>query len=183
VALLPLNDAFWRWFGRSVVRDGDRPLRVFHLTNVNFDRFKIGVKRTSKRKHVSGPALWFAPKPELASAAHNVRDDSPGAQMVPVYLRIENALEIPPLGENVAHLKANGLPFHSYYLTEADVARCKELGIDGIIQLDKNAEAEAYVVFSPGQVKSVFNSGTWSRSSHALLDDSPRGCRWCSPRV
>ena len=185
-----LNAAFKRWFAGSKVVDGDgKPLVCYHMTPGDFDRFKVGLKKTSKGHHVSGPAIWFAPDPEHTSAAHHThatqmtggaglpRWDGEqgwgyrvGTNVMPCYLRVVNPLEIWPGDVGADARKAAGLPRSSYYLLDADVRNMQAMNIDGVFTYADDLTIREIVIFSPAQAKSVFNPGTWSRASHALLD-------------
>lgn len=188
-----LNAAFRRWFAGSKVVDGDgKPLVCYHMTPGDFDRFKIGVAKTSKGHHVSGPAIWFAPNPELTHAAHHTHASSresgrlrwdgtdewgyrAGTNVMPCYLRVVNPLEIWPDDDMRRARKSAGLPGASVYLLESEIRAMRAMNIDGIITYGdpfnpEDLSIREIVIFSPMQAKSIFNRGTWSRRSSGLLD-------------
>ncbi len=79
--------AFWRWFGESkVVDEFGRPRVVYHGTNVDLAEFR--------------PGSWFAASPALANefvaggSMNAGNRPGPGSGMYPVYLRIENPLDV-----------------------------------------------------------------------------------------
>lgn len=87
------NENFWKWFGNSKVVDGrGNPLKVFHGTTTDFSQF-------------NGPMMYFAAKStyanQFASNDYLQRQSNyngPRPSIMPVYLRIENPLDITELG-------------------------------------------------------------------------------------
>lgn len=150
-----MNAVFWRWFGASKVVDkAGRPLRMYHGTTATFSTFALDASRRG--------GFWFAADPEMAavwatkSAAPGDYDAATaGAQILPVYLRIERPLE-----------------GWSYALAGGDIVRAlaEDTAHDGFIV--RNADTGAIymaVVRRPEQIKSALNRGTWSSTDPDIL--------------
>ena len=160
-----------KWFGSSkIVNDDGTPMVVYHATNADFDTFKVQNPGWSN-------AHWFGPNPDGLPVAHQRRgsaaaidpatgDGYPaGHSVMPVFLRMEN----PQIREGSSGLAA--------VLDEADVAKLKAEGYDGIIWKKENAPPE-YIVFDANQIKSATgNSGAYSLDNDSILAsrlDAPR---------
>ena len=139
------NAAFRRWFGDSKVVDEDgEPLVVYHGSDEDFSSFRnmpTGIYFTSSIEEAG----------EYAKAKIGREEDLDRVKVYPVYLRIEN----PYTPEDTADL----LCFDAEHLSSK--------GHDGVIgSMLSNLEGGEviyYAVFSPSQIKSVHNQGTWSR--------------------
>ena len=139
------NAAFKKWFGRSrVVDENGEPLVVYHGSDEDFSSFRnmpTGIYFTSSIEEAG----------EYAKAKIGREEDLDRVKVYPVYLRIEN----PYTPEDTADL----LCFDAEHLSSK--------GHDGVIgSMLSNLEGGEviyYAVFSPSQIKSVHNQGTWSR--------------------
>lgn len=156
--------AFEAWFGSSeIVDERGAPLPAFHGTAADitaFDRRRLGeVTETSDAKL----GFWFAGNPDRANLAAEdaqaVTADDSGANVLPVFLRMER-------------------PYHEYgsvYETLSDpeasartIRRARRAGHDGVIFYNGEGGTN-FVVFEADQIKSAIgNVGTFSRSSADL---------------
>lgn len=174
---------FTAWFGASQMLDEhQQPLRLFHGTRVDFDEFRNG-------QWLAG--LFFTPDP--AYAGEMAKDDepiySPGAVVLPVYLRMTHPLDLTQGLDTLtlARLQAAGLPLDSLgWIDDPKSEHCMafdksaggtefidvvaKAGFDGVI-FNENESSIAYAVFSPTQLKSAIgNSGLYVIGSASLTD-------------
>jgi len=144
---IELNDNFYKWFGDSKVVDEEgKPLVVYHGSATE----GIEIFDTNKQKQgQAGRGFYFTPNPDRANTYINLqqkRGDGWGRQVYSVYLTMQNPYiferkDIPMSGVNQDTMK--------------------NLGYDGVIITDGGVETE-YTVFSPTQIKSINNEGTWN---------------------
>jgi hypothetical protein len=162
--------ALKRWFGASVVVDETgAPLVVYHGTRQDFEAFDMeAVRATGERDE----AFFFSNSPSLASdyAQPSFDRAASGAQVMPVYLKMENPIQIeqPSWGSRGENAEI---------ITEA-----KAKGHDGVIftftaeKAPDGGPLKEFVVFAPAQVKSAIgNRGSFDpsdpRISHAMRED------------
>jgi hypothetical protein len=174
------EENFKRWFGNSKVVDGSgKPLVVYHGSQGNIKHFRK-----------SGAGIFFAERPGAASAYaigqnHNNETVPRGANVLPVYLSLQNPLIIDDNWLNNFARRADPDPYkrgHDFrddfvdsetYARESVFREAKRLGHDGLILTadmlpDEDmsgdwSEQIAYVVFSPTQIKSATgNSGEFN---------------------
>ena len=166
----PQTEAFKRWFGDSkVVDENGEPLVVYHATTGNFTTFKPGGNDPT----LSGPAMWFTDSKESQPAMHNIalrgKRYREGANVMPVYLRMERPLVIDDktsLDWARAVFADGSLEFPQLIAPKwvEDVTRGDEY--DGIIfdgpALGWKDSVREYIVFRPEQIKSATgNVGTF----------------------
>ena len=181
---------FKNWFGDSkVVDENGRPLVVYHGTNSEFDTFDR--RKANKIDHgFFGAGFYFAKTPQSGKAmARNANID------MPLYIKMNNpfyfnmgntALIIDKIkkeykvyaenyNKNVASYEQidtdadidesffdrNGNINGSYNHAARFTSLLQDIGYDGVIVNN----GEEYVAFSPNQIKSVYNRGTWSAAS------------------
>jgi hypothetical protein len=158
---------FKQWFGDSKVLDGEgNPQVVYHGTAKSFDQFDLS-KAGAGRGAAGEKALFFSRNPETAdhSAAVMGAGDAGGAQVLPVYLRVENPF--------ISKMK--------YYDSEKmakEIAKAKKLGHDGIEfpNLNTKGESGTIAAFSPEQVKSAIgNRGTFDATDANILHQGEPG--------
>lgn len=167
------SEPFKQWFGKSaVVDDSGAPLVVYHGTTEDFSEFRQGPM---------GFGIYFTPDPDIARiyATGTMQEGSPeetmeitggpeGAKTIPVYLRMENPLVI-TASEYLMGQTEDGTLL-------ADQERLIRSGWDGIrVKGDPEMgddlfAQDNYIVFDPTQIKSVFNRGTFDRSSPNILE-------------
>jgi hypothetical protein len=184
--------AFYRWFGDSkVVDEQGRPLVVYHGTNVDFAHFNEGAAGSSWDAGKLGKGFYFSTDPRLAgsyamNARAKTREDA--AHIMPVYLRVENPLEIGPLdwkaGENLwdklrdfseqAGIKIDPVsdpdsnqPNPAWSEPFRDALR--RFGYDGV-RLNFGDGHQELVAFDPEQIKSATgNSGAFDPSNPSIV--------------
>lgn len=174
----PQSDAFKAWFGDSKVVDADgNPLVVYHGTAIDgstmftpagqlparaFDRFDPEMLGSVTDASDARAGFWFSAGRDRAdAAAADAKADRGGSSYVyEVYLSIENPLVL----EDVRDYTPQEV---------ADIAAdAKAEGRDGIIfSIGEMGEAD-YLVFSPEQIKSVNNRGTWDAGDPRMLFQS-----------
>ena len=147
---------FYEWFGDSkAVNEKGEPINLYHGTRFDFSAFD-GTKPIflSDNRDV---AVWFAIYGK-GNSAGNIKT---------VYAKLENPLVIDAKGNMFGDIDFEGYRFNAE--TIASIA--KERGYDGlIINNVKEAGSEEilsndYVAFSPNQIKSTSNRGTFSKAS------------------
>lgn len=151
------NAAFRRWFADSkVVDENGEPLVVYHGTEAVpfFSEF-----------HRKDYGNYFSSSRAVAKRY--------GFNVEEFYLRIENPLHIDGKGRTWKQLSV-----------ESFIEDARRAGHDGIIVTDfcdvpafdvhGREFAATYVVFSPRQVKSVLNRGTWSRKDPGIFRNPGR---------
>ena len=140
---------FKAWFGDSKVVDAaGKPLVVYHGTTAleDFSEFEGG---------------WFVSSGEHASQYAGPKE---GGRVYPVYLNIQN-----PVDPNVASREAELAG-----VSDADYTAWVREKYDGFILRKKGMEGVIYVPFSPTQIKSVFNRGTFDPNDPNILNQSTR---------
>lgn len=148
------SEAFKRWFGKSQVttlgQGYGEPLKVYHGTDFNFNVFEM-------RGGVDFPdAAYFSSKKSVAKSYTN------NDNIMEVYLKIENPYVVDAEGQSYND-------FYDHLVSDMDYAIHNEH--DGVIIRNirddwgqkgrGGAKADTYVVFSPEQIKSVHNNGSF----------------------
>lgn len=149
-----LNDAFWEWFaGSKVVDKNGNPLVVYHGTKAD----NIEVFKPSKIDKFEG--IYFTDSFEVASTYA-------WAKPMACYLNIKNPLIVDAKGESYWG-KARGtiVDALSNAIGKYDGVIIKNID-DDAIQDGEGEIATTYIVFSPNQIKSIDNKGTWSTSNN-----------------
>ena len=182
--------AFKRWFGDSKVVDADgQPLVVYHGTNSDFSAFDDTASgANSGNRGFLGRGFYFSSSPQSASMYAGVTRPqgtdtwrrADGGNVIPVYLSLQNPLEISERGLSKEAADAlNSVPVAGFKFFEGDrsvdgdlaiaVEQSPELpdtirsaltalGYDGVV-LDGGREI---VAFRPEQIKSATgNEGTF----------------------
>lgn len=184
----PDTPAFKRWFGESKVVDGNgAPLVVYHGAQSNISAFK------------DGRPIWFADNPKLSALYAR---GSSGKQHA-VFLRIERPLDLTSIdvkskvsAEDLASLAGSpqmatrlarsleidrDRKFTAWQLVNSEEFRdaAAKAGFDGVIQNEGSGErsGRTYGAFSPGQIKSVDNNGTFDPND-ARIDYKSTPAGW-----
>ena len=179
------SQAFRDWFGESKVVDADgNPLVVYHGTNQSFNEFDNAKTGTNDL------GLWG--KGHYLSAvvrgpnSYALRQGN-GANVIPAYVSIKNPLLL-ETGEDLITRLPDGTNFKDLIGPNLDGSKIKKIaeenGNDGVIQLKPDGLIGDIVAFSPTQIKSVYNQGTYDphnvyiEGPAALLDmEVPEGAR------
>jgi hypothetical protein len=163
--------AFKEWFGDSKVVDAEgKPLVVYHGTAEDFVAFQDFTGGQD--------GIYFSANPSVASEYAEFRSDAvdntdyvgaPGGSVMPTYLAIQNPLVV------------TDIPWFEADAYQEAIDRAKDEGRDGVIFRNvedgpegRTVPADTYVVFSPNQIKSVFNRGTFDSSDPRIMYQLPR---------
>ena len=187
-----INPAFWQWFGNSeVIDDSGNPLPVYHGSTGNINKFDL-----RGRSRTGGKAYFFSTDSNFASAYASKGGDESGS-VYPVYLRIVNPFhytntthlktlerEVESFLKHEKETKPYGKAEDFYPFTKSKIFdsiaqgkwnaiehpiiidALKKSGFDGAIMYE--GQIRNFMVFSPRQIKSVFNRGTWSPSTSEI---------------
>ena len=188
-----LNDAFWKWFGKSKLIENGQPMIFYHRTNAVFDTFD---------KDFGSPLLadgfYFSTKPLSEWYGKNIME---------VYLKMEN----PYIIEDMQNLNSVAKFVEDFSLLTEDIKttlqnysdeyrsnpnisfdgkaalrrvvkwhlndqtkyvteRLQKKHYDGLIIKNSDGQDgikyDEYIVFSPNQIKSINNKGMWSNSDN-----------------
>ena len=179
---------FKDWFKDSKVVDTDgKPLVVYHGTLQEFKSFSSGAAIRTKGGR-SG-AYYFAADPAQASAYAGTAEGrqydeatksylpvsygiEEGGNVVPAYLSLQNPLIVD--AENRVYSSVENEAFATAQKQGNDGIIFKNMGDSPGAQGSLRAYVgDVYVAFNPGQIKSVFNDGTYGSNSgisHSLHD-------------
>jgi hypothetical protein len=166
--------AFKRWFKDSKVVDAKgSPLVVYHGTQELDDYTEA---EGGAFAQFTGRPNWFAVEPYTASGYAKAT-----GTMYPVYLSIKNPLRLnfdmngdagpaieaaKRLGVDVSGFDEN-TPAYDIVRSEQFVDAAEAKGYDGIEA--NEGDYKTYGSFSPDQIKSVFNEGTFDKSNVDIL--------------
>lgn len=164
---------FYEWFGDSKVVDADgRPLVVRHTTNAKFDTFdKSKIGQYSGNYGFYGAGFYFAPTTDTHYA------DFGNIQMY-VYLKMENPFMITPETNynEIKEYTGNDRAYDKYQDWRENIENTiagfemdfsenlEDAGYDGVWFKENDSNVEI-VAFSPNQIKSTSNRGTFSKAS------------------
>jgi len=156
---LKLNQNFKTWFGNSKVVDANgKPLVVYHGTNQDFGEFSHDSLGSENDYGFMGAGFYFMNDPEWGSGyAEIAGEKTGGANVLPVYLKMENPLEIRSYEELPVVPKTKTDTVSGVYDKEEALELTnilKQKGHDGVILHAKHG-VEEYVVFEPTQIKSA----------------------------
>lgn len=162
-ALQTKTPEFKKWFRRSKVVRGGKPLLVYHGTNADFKKFDPNLGR----KWASKVGFWFCDDSDFAEMF--------GDSIMPVYIRLEKPFVITQEVFN---------DWRSEYARKEDwwIAEKKKWissGHDGLF-IEPSTEvfgkltvrnAGVYAVFHPTQIKSaIANSGKFNPNSNNIME-------------
>lgn len=170
------SPAFGRWFGdsKTVDENGD-PLVLYHGTAFSFSAFTKG-----EAKHIDLPGYYFTPDPAVAdnfsasASRKEIRDAEgyiagyDGANTVPVYLSLKNPAEIRLTDRETGKMTGSNE-------VRDMLERAQAAGHDGAIitgWADGSGKVQ-YVAFSPTQIKSIYNRGTWDAQDPRISFSAP----------
>jgi hypothetical protein len=161
---------FQRWFGASkVVDEAGQPLRVYHGTASNIEKFDI--EGTSGVNFSKGEGfVFFTDKPDAypssaSDYAISAAGKHSGANIVPAFVRLENPLMV----------SADGYynSVTAFDKQAADIRKQVEAGgHDGVIVRFSDGSGDSLIATTrPEQIKSAIgNSGRFDPSSASLVD-------------
>lgn len=168
---------FENWFGDSKVVDDDgEPLVVYHGTDASITEFDNAFLGMNTMGNASDPAygstsfagFWFNTG-EIKEA-----ENSPYSNYIEAYVSVENPRYFDNLDELASEL---GGVIPSEYDDTMEVkdavklwvAEQEQEGYDGIALDDEEFGGMSYVAFSPTQIKSVNNQGTFDPNDPRIL--------------
>ncbi|RHH25673.1 hypothetical protein DW219_02015 [Desulfovibrio sp. AM18-2] len=167
---------FKQWFGDSKVVDKEgKPLVVYHGTGAEFESFD------NKKTGANDGGLWgrghyFSAVVGNANS-YALRNDI-GARVIPAYVSIKKPL-ILRTGNDLVTRLPDGSDYRSLVGSNLNGAKIKEIalegGHDGIVQIKPDGLIGDLVAFSPAQIKSVFNRGTFDAADPRILYQQQRG--------
>ncbi len=195
------SPAFKKWFGDSrAVDEGGKPLIVYHGSNQRFSAFE---QRGSFRQgdhgpeEVTSPVFFFSPNKDTArlfakdkvQIAKRLKGETGGrAEVRPFYLAVKNPLDFTGgrFGDNVPNPEAvqvmhdlTGYTPETWQDVQRNlddplvVDRLHQDGFDGVV-LREDDGGEAWGVFDPAQIKSVFNRGNFDPTKQGILENVQR---------
>lgn len=163
---------FKEWFGNSKVVDEEgNPLVVYHGTRSEFESFSFehGGERTNDE---SGYVEWSKTGFHFTTSKDYAKNQAEGGEetsgnVIPVYLSIKNPLEITDRDwtQYLSQMESGEITGESFRSGLIDY------GYDGISMRvnDNNITSTHYIAFSPTQIKSVNNRGTWDKNDPRIL--------------
>lgn len=191
------NPAFRQWFGKSVLVDASgSPLVVFHGTARAFSAFDVATIGDVWQDDKAGFFFTNNPGPDMASGYANAAARSGGApNVMPVYIRLENPYTFDDYAFEMGYPLSNSDPMHPKHAAEYldgrglidwfDINKdyvinaAQEGGYDGILLIDPSTKIarsglpeNLVVVFSPNQIKSKFNRGTFRTDTDNISEAS-----------
>ena len=178
--------AFWAWFGDSKVVDAEgRPLVVYHGTPGSaidaFDEAKAGKRDVG----YFGKGFYFTTDKDTADEYSWNANYTRQGQTESIYLRIENPFIYSLVNENseartiaavreispTSQATTTGIKWSDVPQWTKDV---QAAGHDAVINQEKGGGLEI-VAFSPAQIKSVNNRGTFDPADARILFQEARG--------
>ena len=192
-----MSPEFQKWFGGSVVveygsqpalyPDAFGPKIVYHGTRSEFETFDLSKLGTQAHARTSNLGFFFTDHPSVASIF--------GEQIIPVYLKMQVPFVIDK-DKSFTHLPPVNDPFEMLWrevqwwakkdrrsdVTVDDLVDYRKhlmsRGYDGIIvpktrmdmPLVGQQTSTFYIVFTPEQIKSVYNDGSWDPQSPNILN-------------
>ena len=171
------NSNFKSWFGDSkVVDEKGNPLVVYHGTTKDFDTYD----KYAKKNTVGGTqrdAFFFSNKPNHASeyAIPSYKYDELeyvdkqyyGSSVMPIYLKINNPLEIDAKGSSWVNIFPEAID--KALDNNKDGVIVYNL-IDNATPLGNETTSTTYVVFEPTQIKSAIgNSGEFDSNNPSII--------------
>ena len=172
---------FYNWFNDSKVVDKQgRPLVVYHGTKAKFDKFNLGFENEGR---MLGNGVYLTNSVDKSNKYGNILMKPYVSLQNPLNINSENALKI--LAKEFKLAKKDVQGWFNYYsgdiqatlnrlFREYDLTnKAKEKGYDGIIY---NNGLEI-VAFSPNQIKSTSNRGTFLESENIYYQSAYAGSR------
>lgn len=173
------SEAFRKWFGDSKVVDAEgKPLVVYHGSPDLRWLKEDGAFKSEKERYGMGRdthAHWFTPSLSTAKTYANPKRafDYQNAEegVVACYIKLEKPLVINANGKEWRDAQKVGK-------TSDVIEQARNGGHDGVIihnvkddynNGSRTRPTDTYVVFSPTQVKSVNNRGTWNADDPRIL--------------
>jgi hypothetical protein len=165
----------------KVVDAAGEPLVVYHGTTASFDTFDMSKAARGSGADVGGSnyygnGFYFAPRSGDTNfylrSGSLPSDVKGGASVVPAYIDIKNPVVVKGGPSEIDNI-LEGWGYNTDDLIDFGAA-ARERGHDGVfVYHAKSAAAwekpDEFVAFSPNQVKSVNNRGTWNPNDPSML--------------
>ena len=165
--------AFKKWFGDSKVVDAEgKPLVVYHGTrSEDVNQFRDFAAEDFNEQ----PSFFFTDSADVASTyAEAALTDSDSPNVIPAYLAIDNPLVVDAKGASYRNIDFNGGSYTTDYIAE----KAAQSGHDGAIirnvrddfsSSKSRKPSTLYIAFSPSQIKSVNNQGSFDPNDARIL--------------
>jgi len=172
-----LNAAFYKWFGKSVVRNEDGTPKVVYRGDRPDKTQFTGCE--DKSCYIQGN-VFFTDSLSIAKfytryrTNYYVKPERLGESdgLYRVYLSLQNPLLVDAKGEGWDRIKYEGRERQIDHL--AVIA--KKRGYDGLVVFDVGDQAgwgTQYIAFHPEQIKSIDNDGTWDADDPSIRSNPP----------
>lgn len=165
--------AFKKWFGDSKVVDAEgKPLVVYHGTrSEDVNQFRDFAAEDFNEQ----PSFFFTDSADVASTyAEADLPDGDSPNVIPAYLAIDNPLVVDAKGASYRNIDFNGGSYTTDYIAE----KAAQSGHDGVIirnvrddfsSSKSRKPSTLYIAFSPSQIKSVNNQGSFDPNDARIL--------------
>lgn len=162
------NSNLKKWFGKSKVKKGNKPLVVYHGSSHEFDTFTLDAPPIAK-----GTIRGFYFTEDKSEAKQY------GKVIIPVYLSLQNMLEANPYEY---YGEAHDLKPLGFGSTPEDYATWKKVtpnvvrkfiekkGYDGVKHVREYGGLVEYVAFKPTQIKSINNNGNFNPKTPNIFE-------------
>lgn len=162
------SEAFKRWFGDSkVVDENGEPLVVYHGTGADFEAFS---EAFADDVGLAGKGFYFTNSRDEA-LGYAERNETPN--VIAAYVSIMNPLVIRagklPDGRSVMDIHRKYSPVSNRHGAAEIRSIAEQNNNDGVIWLGNDGSIRHAVAFSPEQIKSVNNRGTWDPNDSRIL--------------
>lgn len=179
------SEAFKKWFGDSkVVDENGKPLVVYHGTLNNFEAFS-DKKSVNTDRSITRKFGFFFTSDLTEAERYSHWNGATKGKLLETYLSIQNPYPMPYSEfDTFAMYEFNKMKESGYRFSDDDERKWKkeattavnkkkvelqQQGYDGIFVKTNSGTITEYVVFSPSQIKSVYNRGTWSTEDDRIL--------------
>ncbi|MDR1921156.1 MAG: hypothetical protein LBS31_05345 [Candidatus Adiutrix sp.] len=171
---------FWRWFGDSKMSDEKgRPVLLYHATPNDFEAFDKKMSGSTTGGKDTRGVFFFTTKPQVAEEflgrqyytpdGENVLEHYPdGANIMPVYIRATNPNVYEFSGGAYDENEVAGI-IKEARRNKNDSAALMNIADGGITTVGRWPVGHTIIAFSPTQIKSVNNRGTWKRNDSRVL--------------
>lgn len=180
--------AFKKWFGKSkLVDDKGQPLVLYHGTKAeDVEEFAF-----DRRRNITAADFYFTPNKETAAVYGNpipvylksenlidIRPDNLGTKEMDALRNVYKAIgddygfdDFDSFIDVVTGGKMYEVGSNPRF-QNAVLGELNNMGFDGVRMIDagfRGALDESVIVFNAGQIKSVFNKGTWNPNDPRIL--------------
>jgi hypothetical protein len=177
-----INDNFWKWFGKSPLKDSKgNPMIFYHGTKTDFSSFNV-----EPPVQLDFPVFYFTPQTQYAEIYTGINSRQSGGNILPVFLNCKKIFDTRKKKHKDIYINALKKDGNREWEIEADFEDyfCNnrlpwwfnwdsykiayENKFDGIF-IQERETFESVGVFSPFQIKSIFNQGTWNPNDQDIM--------------